>query len=115
MVNSARPEIASFGPILRSRDFSKIDVVQLLLTLKNPCGLVLNQNLPLPDGHCLSATISGRCHQYCKYIVNACPEIAFFGPIKFFLFRFFTGMILSGKNVVREKIDFVLRILKNPT
>ena len=48
---SARPEMASFGPILRSRPFEILDVVPLRLRSQKGCGLVLNQNLPFLDGH----------------------------------------------------------------
>ena len=46
--------MASFGPILRSRKFSILDVAALRLRSKISCGLVLNQNLPFPDGHYLT-------------------------------------------------------------
>ncbi len=48
---SVHPETASFGPILRSRIFSILDVDALRLRSKKSCGLVLNQNLLFLDGH----------------------------------------------------------------
>jgi hypothetical protein len=50
-LNSVHQEIASFGQILRSRNFSILDVDSLRLRSKNHCGLVFGQNLPFPDGH----------------------------------------------------------------
>jgi hypothetical protein len=38
---------ASFGPGRRSQDVEILDVALLRLRFQHPCGLVLNQNLPL--------------------------------------------------------------------
>jgi len=43
--------MASFGPGRRSRSFAILDVALLRLRLQNRCGLGLNPNLPLLDGH----------------------------------------------------------------
>ena len=48
---SVHPEMASFGPGLRSRFFAILEVVPLRLRLQKRCGLALNQNLPFLDGH----------------------------------------------------------------
>jgi hypothetical protein len=50
-LSSARTENASFGQILRSRNFSILDVAPLRLRSKNSCGLVFDQNLHFPFRH----------------------------------------------------------------
>jgi len=51
LLTIVHPETVSFGPILRSRIFSILDVGALRLRSKKSCGLVLNQNLLFLDGH----------------------------------------------------------------
>ena len=50
-LTSVHPETVDFGPILRSRIFSILDVGALRLWPIKSCGLVLNQNLLFLDGH----------------------------------------------------------------
>jgi hypothetical protein len=45
----AYPKTSSFGPMLRSRSFSILEIVMLFLRLKKSCGLAWNQNLRFSD------------------------------------------------------------------
>jgi hypothetical protein len=96
---SAHPEMASFGPYLRSRFFAILSVAALRLRLQKRCGLGLNRNLPFLVEHYLKKlNLRAKYNVHIIAIKQLVPESLILVPPAGFVIKDSDILIMLGKS-----------------